>query len=152
VPDEFTENALVGKWQAIYGAGTSKDVLTINLDHTYVQSYSRTTDNYKFTISGNWWTESKNQGLIYLHLKGMKLCNLIEDICSLENGGGGETLFSDYCSELVTTMENEVILVFADFSKSNGLVDPLNRGYVLLHLSPDPDSVPSYFEMLSDAN
>ena len=86
LPESFTEADLVGTWVAEYFGGEATDRLVIRADKTYKQIYSSEWLNFE-TEWKNWSLEHRSDGLVLLHLDGMRRCDDLESICNHPGGG-----------------------------------------------------------------
>jgi hypothetical protein len=86
LPESFTADDLVGTWVAEYFGGEATDKLVIRADETYKQIYSSEWLNFKSEWK-NWSLERRPDGLVLLHLDGMRRCDDIESICNHSEGG-----------------------------------------------------------------
>ena len=142
VPEGFDAKSLVGQWEATYAAG-AKDTLTIRADGTYSQRFSDPASGIKFSIEDRGWRlEPGENGLFYLHLENMRRCDRISDICDLEDGGGGDSFWWDFCADDTVRMVAEVKLLVT----GPGRGAPPDQKLWLWHLSADPDSGAFHFE------
>lgn len=146
LPKTFQESHLIGTWQAEYGAGTSIDTLILREDETYKQIYARHTDGYRYESTWNrWWLEYRASGGLYLHLDKMRRCDMWEELCYKEGGGGGDWLYWDYCEDRVIRMPGEVVLMVTGVTEIDEWLLAPPRGILLAHMKDDPDSSSHYF-------
>jgi hypothetical protein len=108
-PEGFSRAALIGSWRA--GLEFHSDTLFIRDDGTYKQIIH--SDNPPFEYESEWqawWLDYSENGLPYLHLKGMLLCVYWIGIdCS--DTGNEEYQWFDYCKKEWINMSGEGILI-----------------------------------------
>lgn len=148
VPETFQETDLVGTWQSWYFPNAVTDTLVLREDGTYQQIYEDDLAHYYYTSSWKrWYVEHRPSGGLYLHLEGMRYCLSTDEICRLEEGGGGYAHFHDPCEDwFIWDIGNEVILTVRG---SEGLrypgIESVPRGIILVHLRSSPDDADSFF-------
>jgi len=145
-PQNFQESYLVGTWQANYGVNRL-DTLIIRSNGSYQQIYHEP-DGYTYESSWNdWYIEYKDNGKIYLHLKGMKYYPMGRELG--ESGGvyplsypsAGKVIhFYNRDEDSAVKMLDEVIL------RIHGVEGEwAPRNIILVHMVTDPDIGGDYF-------
>lgn len=113
-PADLTAINLVGTWVA--GYPDQSDILVLREDNKYRQIIH--VDNPKINYQSewqDWWLERKDNGLIYLHLEGMRLCGLDPEKNCDSSGGYGH----DFCQDQSIQMVNEGILLVLGSNEQN---------------------------------
>ena len=137
LPETFQESDLVGVWQAEYVPGFDTDTLILGEDGTYTQVFvcdKCEPEGYSVESSGEWWLEHRTSGGFYLHLEGMHRCDVTDEICRQEGGGGGDGGYWDFCESRVVEMPNEVVLMVTGVPERGTRV-PAPRGIWLWHMA-----------------
>lgn len=116
VPEDFKATNLVGTWTAEYGINQI-DMLMIKEDNTYKQIYINGSNRYESNWM-KWWLETRKNGLMRLHLEGMRRCDDVKSICDREGGGVDPQKYTavDYCENDVVEMPNSVVLIVTGVS------------------------------------
>lgn len=143
LPVGFQISDLTGTWVAEYGAAI--DTIEIRSDGQFRQTYKRFTDDYQFSNSwNNWWLEQRDSGGLYLHLEGMRRCDNIDALCYLDEGGGGQYRYWDFCENRKIRMPNSVILMVTGVSEKTG---SNSNDIRMWHMSPSRESGSYFFEL-----
>ena len=145
LPEDFLVADLIGTWRVIHEAAVSSDRIILHDDGTYKQMIVKS-NGIRYDSSWNsWWIEYRESGGTYLHLEGMRYCSGIDEDCERSEGGGGETLYYDYCENRTLRMKGEVLLaVVGAEGTNNPLLKSAPRGIFLMHMSSDRDSGTNY--------
>lgn len=140
LPETFQESDLIGVWQTEYVPGLDTDTLVLKEDGTYAQWFvceKCEPEGYSVESSGRWWLEYRASGGLYLHLEGMHRCDVADEICRRESGGGGDGSYWDFCEGRTLEMPDEVILVVTGVPE-RGTRIPASRGIWLWHMAFEP--------------
>lgn len=132
----LVEKDVIGEWLAKYGAGI--DRLIIRENHTYKQIYSNNVTDIFIETDWHEWQIKYDNKVAYLKLNNMHKCDHFESICLLENGGGGDRHWGDYCNGNLIILDDGVILILLRVEPGDiyyGLTD-----VKMCHFSSDPDS------------
>jgi hypothetical protein len=141
-PETFQESDLVGTWVARYGHSAT-DTLIIKSDGTYKQIYTNSITGYHFESDWlKWWIDYTESGIPHLYMQEMRKCDGISEDCRREGGGGGDSLWFDYCEERLIHMRGEVVLLVVGVPER--FAQPL-RGILLRQLSINSDSFAGTF-------
>jgi hypothetical protein len=141
-PETFQESDLVGTWVARYGHSAT-DTLIIKADGTYKQIYTNSITGYHFESDWlKWWIEYTESGIPHLYMQEMRKCDGISEDCRREGGGGGDSLWFDYCEERLIHMRGEVVLLVVGVPER--FAQP-PRGILLRQLSINSDSFAGTF-------
>jgi hypothetical protein len=132
IPPGFKEEDLIGTWFIRYAAGNN-DTLILREDGTYQQKYADpyTGENYQSDWK-MWSIEPRPNGLLRLHLEGMRRCDSLDAICARVEGGMGTDIYKavDECEgNQLVEMPDEVILVVTGTPEYYKI--PTLRGIVL---------------------
>jgi len=109
-PASFSPADLVGMWSA--GSPDQRDTLTIRPDGTYKQAVhieftSLPAVDYESDWQ-EWWLEPRDNGTIYLHLEGFRMCGFNPEISCTQRGASGH----DFCRNASIPLSDDgVILV-----------------------------------------
>ncbi len=143
LPDNFTTADLIGTWRKWGIATTDTDQLTLREDGTYQQILDKPDLGYYESSWNEWWIEQRPDGGTYLHLDGMRLCEYSDEICGLEEGGGGSQRYYDFCENRYLRMNEEVILsvIGEDAGPESGTLG----GIQLMHMRDFADSSSNFF-------
>jgi len=96
-----------------------------------------TTYGHHFTSEWEeWWLEHRESGVVYLHLRGMQMCEMEHGGC--RSGWSPVEQQFDFCEGRVITMEGESILMVLSEPPESHFQPP--RGIELYAPSGDPDS------------
>jgi len=149
LPENFQESDLIGIWQTEYVPGSDTDTLVLREDGTYTQRFvceKCEPEGYSVESSGRWWLEHRASGGLYLHLEGMHRCDVTDEICRQEGGGGGDGGYWDFCEDRTIKMVDEVVLMITGVSEweIEQFGYPL-RGIWLRHMKPALDMGGSHF-------
>ena len=106
----YKEGDLVGKCQNHFRSGGNYvDIIVLQGDGTYQQSYTNFYTDYQYTSEWQeWWLELSESGGYQLHFEGMKFCGGISGTCvdprEIELG------FYDYCEDNWLDLSGEFVL------------------------------------------
>ena len=136
-PPPGFERDLAGTWQ--YGFPSYSDTLVIRDDRTYQQSIHRDANGYSGAVDYQsawqpWWIEYNGDGIPYLHLSGMHLCQARAEKDCTTSGGSGY----DFCSQRFVPMKYEGILLI--LSRSPTINPPSPKVLLLIFPMGDANS------------
>jgi hypothetical protein len=147
LPEDFQESNLVGTWQVTQEGAVSFDIIVLQEEGTYRQTYQKSKGDRYESPWNRWWVEHRPSGGVYVHLEGMRYCHITDEVCAMPEGGGGDRLFWDFCEDRVLEMKGEVILAVAEASEPHPLYGAAPRGIILLHMRPNIDIVPGHWRL-----
>ncbi len=98
-PEGFTETDLEGTWWAGYHSFPRRsDTLIIRGDGTYKQIIFLETEDYEYESEWQpWRIEYLGDGVMYVHLTGMRLYAFNPNLIEKGVVGGGDAWFVDFC-------------------------------------------------------
>lgn len=131
----ISSEMLSGVWIAEPGTGIDK--IIIQPDHTFSQVYINPVTQISFMTNLNNWELEYTGGITYIYLSNMRKCDSYENICLLENGGGGESSWINFCTGELAQMKNSVTLIVFQV-KPGDIYYPLSD-LKLCHFLSDPD-------------
>jgi hypothetical protein len=136
-PAGFTKAELIGTW-----ASGNEDTLILRANSTYKQIMHVPTTP-RFDYESDWlpWSITYSEdGMPYLHLRGMRLCKYWDGVDCQQIGGGKESWY-DYCKKEWVQMPDEGILIVVGPPKGLKLPPP---GFHLAPLTRSTDGTTSY--------
>jgi len=150
-PPTFGTPDLVGEWQVTHEAAVVSDILVLREDGTYRQVYQKS-NGYRYEGPWQlWWVERRPSGGLYLHLKGMRYCDALDEVCADPKGGTGDLLLYDWCEDRLLTVHEEVILnIIGATGTRLPHLQTAPRGIALMHLRSSPDSGTRFFVLAGD--
>jgi len=128
---------LVGTWLAEPG-GAGTDQITLYADNSYSQKYDNPVTQISIQTGRNNWKIDVIDGITYIHLDHMHKCDSFETICSIKDGGGGDSPWINFCTDEVVQMKGPVTLIVLRVVSGDiyyGLSD-----LKFCHFISDPDS------------
>jgi hypothetical protein len=139
-PANFQETDLLGNWRTTNDPH-SIETLSLNADHTYLQTFNLNDSEYSFQANGTWKTVSKQTGCVYIHLSGMRFYYQVFEIA--ENGNklpnGHPESYWDPCGENIIQMVDETVLIVSSHPDSS-------NGIVLRHVTTQKDGLNVVFD------
>jgi hypothetical protein len=114
-PPSFEESDLTGVWAQRPEGIYDQEVVTINANHTFAQTYD-TENGFRVETEGTWWLERSDSGCTYIHLEGMWYYHSTS-LPGEESDASARfsTRVADPCQDRTIQMDNEVILLIAEY-------------------------------------
>ena len=98
-PEGFAEADLVGTWASIQKIDFGGDTLVIREDGLYKQTIDIKMPDFHYESDWQpWRVEYSENGVVYLHLTGMRLYAFNPNLIEEGVVGGGDAWFVDFCS------------------------------------------------------
>lgn len=135
------EEDLFGRWER-FGQDEGTNTLEIFKGGIYKQTVLISGEVQEFT--GRWILEQRATGGHYVRLENMRLCEYVNEICALPEGGGGTWRYYDFCENRFLLMEDEVILA-VNSDKSLQSMLGATDSFVLMHMRATADSNSGFF-------
>lgn len=140
--NNINSETLQGTWIAESGF----DKILIQPDNTYIQIYNDPIAQISFQTESNKWKIKNTDGITYLYLDNMHKCDASESVCILENGGGGNSSWLDFCTGEFIQMQSSIKLIVLRVEPGD-IYYPLSD-LKLCHFLGDPDGSSVCFRRL----